>query len=176
MEKATLTAAGHGAWRCVMGTAAASVQSECMPLAHIVITIIIITTPPPPLSSPSSQIHLNLTAQAPRRAAEAGRHLYSRLPSRRSNYSPANTGVIIHPLTPVQASLELPLPSDDILAARITQLFYDLDVEMLRTTSSLSGCCCVAAAYAAPLMIVVSCGDCRCSSRLSSPTLVEIHC
>jgi hypothetical protein len=48
-----------------------------------------------------------------------------------------------------------------VLAARITQLFYDLDVEMVTTTLAMSGCCCVAAAFAQPLMIVVSCGDCR---------------
>jgi hypothetical protein len=95
-----------------------------------------------------------------------------------------------------QAAAQQTVPSDDILAASITQvsaslnvppctlnhreqLFYELDVDMIKSSQTLSGCCCVAAAcvasfpavqlcntlprYAAPLMIVVSCGDCRCS-------------
>ncbi len=60
-----------------------------------------------------------------------------------------------------QAAAQQPATADDVIAASITQLFYELDVEMIKATGTLSGCCCVAAAYAAPLMIVVSCGDCR---------------
>ena len=60
-----------------------------------------------------------------------------------------------------QAAAQQPVTADDVIAASITQLFYELDVEMIKATGTLSGCCCVAAAYAAPLMIVVSCGDCR---------------
>ncbi len=33
------------------------------------------------------------------------------------------------------------------IITRFVQLFYELDVEMIKTTATLSGCCCVAAAY-----------------------------
>jgi hypothetical protein len=74
---------------------------------------------------------------------------------------PAPPPHLLHLPTVAQAAAQQPVTADDVVAASITQLFYELDVEMIKATGTLSGCCCVAAAYAAPLMIVVSCGDCR---------------
>lgn len=108
-----------------------------------------ISSPLSPSPSPSPQIYRRHVTKAPGRAAKTGKPLLN----------PSNAP--FPSLSLLQAAAEQPLPSDDVLAARITQLFYDLDVDMIKTTLAMSGCCCVAAAFATPLMIVVSCGDCR---------------